>query len=113
MLYVLPIGLATCFVAGCSARWVSGLATGCLVASLIQDYVVLAIAWNELGALVLSWPRCGSSTAAQPCRARAGRARLAVDQLRHGERLKMIGALAAGVAHELGTPLNVIAGPRR
>ncbi|MEO6775390.1 MAG: ATP-binding protein [Kofleriaceae bacterium] len=34
----------------------------------------------------------------------------AVEQLRHAERLNVIGVLAAGVAHELGTPLNVIAG---
>jgi two-component system NtrC family sensor kinase len=36
--------------------------------------------------------------------------RLAVEQLRHAERLNVIGTLAAGVAHELGTPLNVISG---
>jgi len=36
--------------------------------------------------------------------------RLAVDQLRHADRLNVIGKLAAGMAHELGTPLNVIAG---
>ncbi|HEY0253580.1 MAG TPA: ATP-binding protein, partial [Kofleriaceae bacterium] len=34
----------------------------------------------------------------------------AVEQLRHADRLNVIGVLAAGVAHELGTPLNVIAG---
>ncbi|MCB9686838.1 MAG: HAMP domain-containing histidine kinase [Alphaproteobacteria bacterium] len=31
----------------------------------------------------------------------------AVDQLRHADRLMTVGQLAAGVAHELGTPLNV------
>ncbi|MGE5181640.1 MAG: sensor histidine kinase [Acidobacteriota bacterium] len=36
--------------------------------------------------------------------------RAAVEQLRHAERLHVIGTLAAGVAHELGTPLNVITG---
>jgi signal transduction histidine kinase len=35
---------------------------------------------------------------------------MAVDQLRHAERLNVIGKLATGVAHELGTPLNVISG---
>ena len=36
--------------------------------------------------------------------------RTAVEQLRHAERLSVIGTLAAGIAHELGTPLNVISG---
>lgn len=34
----------------------------------------------------------------------------AIDQLRHADRLKTVGHLAAGVAHEMGTPLNVIGG---
>ncbi len=33
-----------------------------------------------------------------------------IDQLRHAERLNTLGKLASGVAHELGTPLNVISG---
>ena len=32
----------------------------------------------------------------------------AIEQLRHGERLMTVGKLASGIAHELGTPLNVI-----
>jgi len=32
----------------------------------------------------------------------------ALEQLRHADRLSTIGRLAAGVAHELGTPLNVV-----
>ena len=32
-----------------------------------------------------------------------------LEQLRHADRLKTVGTLASGVAHELGTPLNVIA----
>jgi two-component system, NtrC family, sensor kinase len=31
-----------------------------------------------------------------------------MDQLRHADRLAMVGTLASGVAHELGTPLNVV-----
>ncbi|MBC8876464.1 MAG: HAMP domain-containing histidine kinase [Planctomycetes bacterium] len=34
----------------------------------------------------------------------------AMDQLRHADRLKTVGRLAAGIAHELGTPLNVVSG---
>lgn len=34
----------------------------------------------------------------------------AVEQLRHADRLQTVGRLASGVAHELGTPLNVVSG---
>ncbi len=34
----------------------------------------------------------------------------AVEQLRHADRLTTVGKLAAGIAHEVGTPLNVISG---
>jgi len=34
----------------------------------------------------------------------------ALEQPRHADRLKTVGRLASGVAHELGTPLNVVSG---
>ena len=34
----------------------------------------------------------------------------AAEQLRHADRLTTVGKLASGVAHELGTPLNVVSG---
>ena len=34
----------------------------------------------------------------------------ALEQLRHADRLSTVGKLASGIAHELGTPLNVISG---
>jgi two-component system NtrC family sensor kinase len=41
---------------------------------------------------------------------RSTEARLAtLEQLRHADRLNTVGKLASGIAHELGTPLNVVA----
>jgi signal transduction histidine kinase len=37
----------------------------------------------------------------------------ALEQLRHADRLTTVGELASGIAHELGTPLNVITGRAR
>jgi signal transduction histidine kinase len=37
----------------------------------------------------------------------------ATDQLRHADRLTTVGKLASGLAHELGTPLNVVSGRAR
>jgi two-component system, NtrC family, sensor kinase len=37
----------------------------------------------------------------------------ALEQLRHAERLTTVGRIASSVAHELGTPLNVVAGRAR
>lgn len=38
---------------------------------------------------------------------------LATEQLRHADRLTTVGKLASGLAHELGTPLNVVSGRAR
>ncbi len=35
---------------------------------------------------------------------------VALEQLRHADRLAMLGKLSSGMAHELGTPLNVVSG---
>jgi signal transduction histidine kinase len=37
----------------------------------------------------------------------------ATEQLRHADRLTTVGKLASGIAHELGTPLNVVSGRAR
>lgn len=37
----------------------------------------------------------------------------AVRQLRHADRLSTVGQLSAGIAHELGTPLNIVSGRAR
>lgn len=49
-------------------------------------------------------------TAQNDIRVQSERRVEAVQQLRHSDRLATVGRLASGVAHELGTPLNVISG---
>jgi len=51
--------------------------------------------------------------AAAAVRASTGERFAALEQLRHAERLTTVGRLASSVAHELGTPLNVVAGRAR
>jgi two-component system, NtrC family, sensor kinase len=51
--------------------------------------------------LVLAHERVDAETAARIA---------AIEQLRHADRLMTVGKLASGIAHELGTPLNVVAG---
>ena len=62
----------------------------------------LALAMNSM---------CGDLETARVSLEAESEARLeALDQLRHAERLAMLGRIASGLAHELGTPLNVVAG---
>jgi two-component system, NtrC family, sensor kinase len=67
---------------------------------------------DELSDLVTAVNRMSDQLAAAQGRVQAeleGRLEAEV-QLRHAARLATVGQLAAGVAHELGTPLNVISG---
>lgn len=62
----------------------------------------LALAMNEM---------CTQLQLANDAVRRETEARMeTLEQLRHSERLAMLGRLSSGIAHELGTPLNVIAG---
>jgi signal transduction histidine kinase len=67
---------------------------------------------DELSDLALAMNRmCEQLSAAQADIRRETEARIAtLEQLRHAERLATIGRLSAGIAHELGTPLNVVTG---
>jgi signal transduction histidine kinase len=66
---------------------------------------------DELGALGSEMnAMCERLADAQEALADAAEARVrAVEQLRHADRLGTVGTLASGIAHELGTPLNVVA----
>jgi len=67
---------------------------------------------NELSDLAVAMNRmCQQLATARTNLEAESEARLeALDQLRHSERLAVMGRIASGLAHELGTPLNVVAG---
>jgi signal transduction histidine kinase len=114
LLYLFPIA---------GAAWLHGRALGvalaiaaavCAIAVLLLDMpdrALLPLAWNAGGQLaiflIVAW--LVGALRRHVERERDER-RIAVEQLRHAERLNVIGTMAAGVAHELGTPLTVIAG---
>jgi two-component system, NtrC family, sensor kinase len=67
---------------------------------------------DELGVLAVEINQmCERLAEAQARVAEETNQRLAAsEQLRHADRLMTVGKLASGVAHELGTPLNVVSG---
>jgi signal transduction histidine kinase len=67
---------------------------------------------DELSDLAAAMNRmCEQLSLAREAVRKETEARIAtLEQLRHSERLATIGQLAAGMAHELGTPLNVVTG---
>ncbi|ALC14949.1 sensor signal transduction histidine kinase [Desulfuromonas soudanensis] len=67
---------------------------------------------DELAGLAVTIDRMrGQLDEARQAEQAANEAKLsALEKLRHTERLATLGRLSAGMAHELGTPLNVIAG---
>ncbi|WP_434042866.1 MULTISPECIES: sensor histidine kinase [Sorangium] len=67
---------------------------------------------DELGELAREInAMCDHLAEARERAAREASARIAaMEQLRHADRLGIVGKLASGLAHELGTPLNVVGG---
>jgi len=76
------------------------------------DQPVLLRQHDELGELADEINAMSESLAHahERIRTEAGARVAAIEQLRHTERLATVGKLASGVAHELGTPLSVVAG---
>ncbi|MCA9518468.1 MAG: HAMP domain-containing protein, partial [Myxococcales bacterium] len=70
---------------------------------------------DEVGALALGMNLMTEQLATARARYAAEHAKRVATtaQLRHAERLKILGELAAATAHEMGTPLNVIRGRAR
>jgi signal transduction histidine kinase len=105
MTYLAPIAAVTWFRSRRHGLVVSALATACAVL-FVRPHVLDAVgALGMFAAITMLL----DALRRHVDRERHQR-RLAVEQLRHAERLNVIGTLAAGVAHELGTPLNVISG---
>jgi signal transduction histidine kinase len=114
LLYLVPV---------CMVTWACGGGPGLLFAALATASAALGAAtlayrarpslvlWDTFGTLgvlvtiVLVLDRLRAHVAKEQRERRT-----AIEQLRHAERLNVVGKLAAGMAHELGTPLSVIAG---
>lgn len=114
LLYVFPIAFGT-WVGGRRAGIACAVLSGTCVAvdSAVStgDARLWARAWNDVGALGIFLLTVWAIDLVRAHFEREKRGRtVAITQLRHAERLNLIGKLAAGVAHELGTPLNVITG---
>jgi two-component system NtrC family sensor kinase len=85
---------------GCTQRIAAGDFSGTAELRQRDELRQLARALNTM---------CRDLTVAQARLAAETSARIvALEQLRHADRLQTVGQLTAGVAHELGTPLNVV-----
>jgi signal transduction histidine kinase len=114
LFYVVPLAVAVWFGDRRTGAAVALLATLGGIAGRLLDrprISLVSIGWNAVAELTLY---LAGAWLLDALRARLEAEALArrdvVGQLRHAERLTTVGKLASGIAHELGTPLNVIAG---
>ena len=113
LLYLAPVALGAWYRGRHFGFALAGLATASSVCTSLATPTLRlhVVIWNEVGVLgvLLVIAHVMSKLRAAIDREKQDR-RSAVEQLRHADRLNVIGKLAAGVAHEIGTPLNVISG---
>ena len=128
MLYLVPIAIGTWFHGRVLGWCLALLALLCGFATNLVEHAQwhsvsrsdwarqahsyhFTMLWNQLGAFaifaIIVWLLDRLN---EYVRREQNEKRQIVAQLRHSERLNTIGTLAAGVAHELGTPMNVILG---
>ncbi len=118
LLYLFPIAVGVWARGRAFGMCMAGLSTGLSLAAEVGWRIThdlplrpFNLLWNHAGSLGIFVLCVEVLHRLHAYVEREGRdRRLAVEQLRHAERLNVIGKLAAGVAHELGTPINVIAG---
>ncbi len=124
LFYALPMMLAGWFLGSWAALGISAAASlGIYMGDLSQQVGELSFAqlWNTTVRLILL-VAIGQFTARvrrdrdilRRLLAKETTARIAtVEQLRHRDRLATVGQISSGIAHEVGTPLNVIGGRAR
>ena len=113
LLYLFPLAFGTWLRGRTFGVVLALLATACSTVAVVLashgSFRLVPLVWNEFASCVTMLLVVWILTVLNAYVARErSRRELAVEQLRHAERLNIIGKLAAGVAHELGTPLNVI-----